>query len=391
MRLKPYNYVLLNTELSEIVKELQKERELNWHDHNWLIKLLRYRHWLKDAPERKNTEVEYRWALKQRALEKKGTLPAWRGDLLDLHGFKWSVEIKADTDRVWKGRFDQLVRLQEQTGLAYVSTLDKTNKQLSAWVNTQRLLKRKGQLSKDRISKLNKLGILWSEDLKKLTRESWMTNYKELIEFKELFGNLRLGGEKTEYRMLSGFADRQRQNIDRLTTRQVNLLNKIGFKWSSEIESDKDENWMAKYRELVKFKRVHAHLKVPSGRKDNPDLPLARFVEVTRKLQKEGKLPEWKVGLMDHIGFPWSWKLEQERMECWMNNYNCLKKYFGEHGHSNVPENWQQDKKLANWVAVQRQYAYRLSGAKELLLEDVGFVYQFDKSDRVRNSKGRFI
>ena len=111
--------------------------------------------------------------------------------------------------------------------------LDGWNKELGAWVHTQRRMKKKSQLLVRREAMLEEIEFRFA----KSSGENWMTRYNELKRFKELNGHCdvprrepkqKLGGwSKT----LGGWVDKQRQakKKSQLSVEREALLEEIGF------------------------------------------------------------------------------------------------------------------------------------------------------------------
>ena len=99
------------------------------------------------------------WVAKQRERKKKGTLSTDRICRLSEIGFTWEPY-----DAFWEARFEELEAFRESQGDCKVSQLLSENERLATWVSTQRVYKKMGKLSEERIQRLDKLGFVW--DLK---------------------------------------------------------------------------------------------------------------------------------------------------------------------------------------------------------------------------------
>jgi superfamily II DNA or RNA helicase len=98
-----------------------------------------------------------RWVVKQREAKKRGVLSSDRITRLDALGFVWTPRLSA-----WDSMFAALVAFMDEAGHCNVSALSTNNKALARWVNVQRTAKRLGNLSPDRIQRLESLGFLWA-------------------------------------------------------------------------------------------------------------------------------------------------------------------------------------------------------------------------------------
>jgi len=122
-----------------------------------------------------------------------------------------------------------------------------------------------------RIAALENLGINWT-----IRDDKWDTNYKKLLEYKELndgstlvptksyhdknFGNWILV-QRNEYKMMKEGKKHQ------MTPDRLELLNKAGFVWNVF-----DAKWKEMYEQLLSFRREHGHSDVPEKFSQNPAL-----------------------------------------------------------------------------------------------------------------------
>jgi hypothetical protein len=95
------------------------------------------------------------WVRKQRKLWRRNTLKPTYVERLDKIGFVWTREDP------WESKYQALVEYQRTHGHCNVSTLDKEHASLGNWVRTQRGLRRRGELSEERIRRLDLLGFSW--------------------------------------------------------------------------------------------------------------------------------------------------------------------------------------------------------------------------------------
>jgi hypothetical protein len=96
------------------------------------------------------------WVSLQRTCRKRGQISARRVHKLNSLGFVWDIR-----DGFWEERFSELVQYKQQVRDTLVPLKWPENPQLGAWVANQRVRKKHGTLSKDRISRLSKIGFHW--------------------------------------------------------------------------------------------------------------------------------------------------------------------------------------------------------------------------------------
>ena len=96
------------------------------------------------------------WLSKQRTIKKKNKLSPERIARLEALGVVWDL-----LDAAWEERFAELVAYQTQHGHCRVSFGYPENPALGLWVSTQRVEKRAGTLSEERIARLDALEFVW--------------------------------------------------------------------------------------------------------------------------------------------------------------------------------------------------------------------------------------
>ncbi len=97
-----------------------------------------------------------RWVWKQRLARKANRLEQGHIEQLDKLGFAWDY-----LEYQWESKYSALVKFREEYGHCRVSTLSKPHAALANWVRTQRLNKKQGKLSAERIRRLDLLGFIW--------------------------------------------------------------------------------------------------------------------------------------------------------------------------------------------------------------------------------------
>jgi hypothetical protein len=94
---------------------------------------------------------------KQRGLYKKGQLAQERFRELDELGVDWNP-----SDTKWETNFVKLKAFKLRIGNTRVPHDWKEDPSLGAWAYVQRVLRRDGKLSKDRIRRLNEIRFDWT-------------------------------------------------------------------------------------------------------------------------------------------------------------------------------------------------------------------------------------
>ncbi len=118
------------------------------------------------VPQRWSENPELaRWVSTQRYHYKKGKLGEERVARLEDLGVEWDP-VTAN----WEEMFQALVAFKENQGHCGVPNKWRENPQLATWVSNQRQTFRKGELSEERVVRLEALGFEWGR-IKKHVKE----------------------------------------------------------------------------------------------------------------------------------------------------------------------------------------------------------------------------
>jgi hypothetical protein len=142
---------------------------------------------------------------------------------LDELGFVWEIDATA-----WEKMFAELVVYKKSHGSCNVPNVWPENRKLGHWVLTQRASRRKRELSKERIRRLNTIGFVWDP----LDAE-WEAMFAALETFKKVHGDCHVPAEWPENRRLGRWVgtQRRRRKIGKLNVERLGRLNRIGFTW----------------------------------------------------------------------------------------------------------------------------------------------------------------
>ncbi len=156
-----------------------------------------------------------------------------------------------------------------------------------------------------------------------------------------------------------------------LVARQRSQPPRIGGK-SAIVGSDR---WEQRFAELLAFKAAHGHCNVPSTSRD--DTALARWVFNCRRQRKLGSLDRDRIERLDAIGFVWALRNRRFFARDWDAMLAQLEAFHRDHGHSNVPYSWPQNRELAAWLRGVRgnKRAGRLEADRVRQLDALGVVW----------------
>jgi len=131
-------------------------------------------------------------------------------------------------EALWEQRLNQLIEYKEEKGNTNVPVRTKS---LGSWVKRQRELFKKGELSDDRINRLNEVGFQFEGKRGGVHKDlQWEKRFDELVAYKEEKGDTKVPRPLGK---LGSWVRRQRQSFKdgAMTEERTNKLNELGFDW----------------------------------------------------------------------------------------------------------------------------------------------------------------
>ena len=176
------------------------------------------------------------WVKRQRRLQQKGVLSPARLRRLKALGVEWK---KAGAlDPRWERSFLSLREFRRRFGHCRVPTEWKENVYLSRWVGKMRRLNRAGQLSSEKLRRLNEIGFVWEatrerEAAQDVVWSKWLT---KLHKFKQQHGHWRVPTDQRKFHSLRVWMDNQRISYHRgwLAAERIRRLEEVEFPWVSD-------------------------------------------------------------------------------------------------------------------------------------------------------------
>eukprot|EP00592_Proboscia_alata_P027799 CAMPEP_0194445376 /NCGR_PEP_ID=MMETSP0176-20130528/127823_1 /TAXON_ID=216777 /ORGANISM="Proboscia alata, Strain PI-D3" /LENGTH=650 /DNA_ID=CAMNT_0039271921 /DNA_START=60 /DNA_END=2013 /DNA_ORIENTATION=- len=285
-----------------------------------------------------------------------------RIELLNKIGFEWTVI--GSTEDQWHKRYKDLENYVQEFGHAQVPKKFHENQSLANWVRAQRNNHRMFQngdsssrMTDKRIELLNKIGFEWK--VTGTSQNQWYRRLEELVSYVKEFGNTRVPPYFPKYLSLGHWVYKQRVSYKRfqnselslITTKQIELLNKVGFEWN--IICTLESRWNTRYEELLSYVQDFGHAQVSKSR--NP--PLAVWSQSQRVNYKKfqtgdfsSEITERKVGLLNLVGF--EWKCSEYS---WYRKYEDLLDFVIEFDHAHIPKIYPQNPQLALWASRQQK------------------------------------
>ncbi|MGV0596779.1 Helicase associated domain protein [Mycolicibacterium porcinum] len=311
-----------------------------------------FRHLLQYIAEHGNTLIaasrDYRgyplgdWAAIQRRDFQSGKLSAERRKrLAAVPEWVWSLEANR-----WEEGYRRVEEYAAAHGTSLIPSPYETPHgfRLGAWVNFQRTRYSKGKLEPDRIERLEQLpGWVWSASDAK-----WDKAFSLLAEYARRHGTARVPrGTVVDGVNLADWVINNRAKFDKLSAdRRQRLQSLPGW-----VGNTNTAQWEQGLRLLRDYLEENGTAAVPRGFAVD-GFPLGAWVGSRRQEYKSGKLNAGRAAVLE--GLPgWKWN---PRSGKWDQALNRLLSFVDEHGHVNIPDDYECDDgyRLGAWARQQR-------------------------------------
>lgn len=234
------------------------------------------------------------WLRKQRELYAGNKLTDGQIRKLDELGMQWAVD---DPWEIGFGHAEEYFRTYQEL-LSAGQYVCEDGYRLGKWISNQRDKYAKNALTKEQISRLEAIGMVW-----RLNDELWNRNYQFAKDFRKKYGNLNV---PKAYKDKIGFdlndwfrQQREAYRKGTIPAERKRLLEEISFDWLSP----KERMWEDYFISAEKYYSVNGNLKVPVTYRDDAGLWLGRWVVSQRK--NKAKLTESQIQQLNDIGMEW--------------------------------------------------------------------------------------
>ena len=293
-----------------------------------------------------------KWLELQRQVQagqRPGRLTAEQAAKLEKLGIRWNHRLEA----AWEKGFASAQKYRTEHGdlLVPVRYRDKSDFALGEWIvyNRQRYLG--GNLTQNRIERLEAIGMVWST-----SNDLWEQNYAAATQYYLEHGDLEV---PIKYETPSGFglgvwlgAQRAAHKAGELPQEQVERLDALGMDWTNR----NDRKWMSLYDVAAAYYHEHGNLNVPSEYVTPDGVLLGKWVARQRYAylnpdRSSARVTPERKALLDKLGMVW------EKYDPWQERYDLALAYKTEHGDLEIPSVYKTADGvwLGSWVSRQRQ------------------------------------
>ena len=217
-------------------------------------------------------------------------------------GWAWDPK-----DQAWEDSFARVLAYAEREGHSRVpGSYQVDGQRLGRWVIKQRAARKRGDLSSDRVRRLESLpGWTWDTGGTK-----WEEGYAHLLRFLEDEGHSRV---PQSYRSADGYAlgawlGKQRQRRDQLSEEHLKLLEVLpGWTWQPRAG-----RWEDGFTHLESYVRRNGHSRVPDAYRDGDGYLLGDWVGRQRASRRGGHLSDERRRRLEALP-GWTWDAKQQR------------------------------------------------------------------------------
>lgn len=293
-----------------------------------------------------------KWLELQRQVQagqRPGRLTAEQAAKLEKLGIRWNHRLEA----AWEKGFASAQKYRTEHGdlLVPMRYRDKNDFALGEWIvyNRQRYLG--GNLTQNRIERLEAIGMVWST-----SNDLWEQNYAAATQYYLEHGDLEV---PIKYETPSGFglgvwlgAQRAAHKAGELPQEQVERLDALGMDWTNR----NDRKWMSLYDVAAAYYHEYGNLNVPSEYVTPDGVLLGKWVARQRYAylnpdRSSARVTPERKALLDKLGMVW------EKYDPWQERYDLALAYKTEHGDLEIPSVYKTADGvwLGSWVSRQRQ------------------------------------
>ncbi len=314
------------------------------------------------------------WQISLRQRYRQGNLSPDRIERFEEIGFTWYI-----LEEQFEKGFQETLLYKERTGNPNAPKYYRTPEgfKLGIWQRTKRVKYRKGELSPDRIERLEEIGFTWE-----IWEEQFEKGFQETLLYKESTGN---PNAPAQYKTAEGYqlgswqsVLRQRYRKGKLSPDRIRRLEAIGFTWEML-----EEQFEKGFQETLLYKERTGNPNAPQRYKTAEGFLLGSWQSNQRGNYTRGTLSPDRIKRLEEIGFIW------DVLEEWFEEgFRETLLYKKRTGNPNAPQRYKTAEGflLGSWQGVLRR-RYRkgkLSPDRVKRLEEIGVTWdpleeQFEK------------
>ena len=232
--------------------------------------------------------------------------------ILQVRVFRNALSWRGQESDRWEMGFQEILAYKAEYGGVCVprSCQRESGFNLGGWVQERRRERRRGELSPERIEKLDGLGFVWD-----FYNHLWVQGFEELRAYKAEHGDVLVPKiYKTAGGYKLGSWVRQQRRAKRegmLSPEHIEQLEGLGFVWNVY-----NHFWVRGFEELLAYKAEHGDVLVPQKYQTAGGYKLGHWVKVQRAAKVQGKLTPEQLEQLEGLGFAWGRTKDLSGADC---------------------------------------------------------------------------
>lgn len=384
-------------------------RKIRWEDYYEELKKY-YKEQGNSRPIQSEYPQLYYWCYRIR--KNQHQLTDEQRNLLKELDFDFSFEHKygrTGSNQNWLERFTELQLFFEENDHFDITPENEDFEGLYRWLVYQRRLYNNNTLSKDKLKKLQSIGLDFSVHFLPSNETDWEDRFSELETYYEKHQTFHIPVKDKDNQGLLLWLRYQRKLFreEKLDKEKKNRLLALGYSFthtyrgvSSRASSKKsikqDALWDAKFEQLKEYYEKYNTFLIPKSNEKYKHL--IPWIQYQKKRYKDNALDESKLTRLISLGFSFDLNYRGKRIELelnpelrdktdsssaditWNENFERLKKYYNQFGTFRIPSDDLDLRSLRSWLQYQKQLHNngKLTSDKKDKLLSIGYSFNLD-------------
>ena len=242
------------------------------------------------------------WLTAQRKAWRAGTLSEEKIKSLEAIGMRWELR-----EELWEISYGEAKAYFREHGHLRVPREREPYASLGRWISTQRKSRKAHRLSRERIRKLEEIGMVWDAGTEPETLwENWFARAEA---YSKRYGHLSPAKGKLRTWILAQRAAKKGKR-GQLTEEQIRRLEEIGMIWDAPAEQ-----WQRMYQLAREYYQIHQMLNIPCNYVTETGERLGSWIVRQRRCYKNylagrsgggiGAITPERIALLNEIGMIW--------------------------------------------------------------------------------------
>lgn len=251
----------------------------------------------------------------------------------------------------------------------YIVIYENEEYNLTEWLNDQKIEFKRGKLSKEKIERLDKIGMNFKIGNYSLLFDRWYKYYILCKQFKDENGNImvpynykvEMSENKTAFLWQWLKSQKKKYLLGKLSYIQFKLLDDIGMDWTSDYYDEAEDSFDRNFELASKYYDKYGNLlfdkPFDAFDKYGNKIDLKKWICKLRRQEKIKKLSEERINKLNNSIPGWN---ESIRKNTWYTYFSALEDYKEEYCDLFIPEGYkfidedENEYDLYGWFEVQK-------------------------------------